>query len=141
MSSASASSLGAGATNDQVTSLIQSLMPSILLTALDTDSPSVFKSINGVLISSEASVWTPTSGKKFRLLGGYLTVAGGAGAILFKDGVAGSTILTLPAVAIGVTVPIALPGRGKISSTINNVLTLTGVALMVVSGVLWGTEE
>lgn len=101
----------------------------------------VFKQINAVLISSETAVWTPASGKKFRLMGGLLSVTGAAANVSLKDGIGGSTVWTLPSVGLSTLIPLTVPGTGILSGTANNVLTATGIALTVLNGVVWGREE
>ncbi len=101
--------------------------------------PSIFKPQSAVSIASEATVWTPTSGKKFRLIGGVIT-ASVAGNITLKDNTAGTTIMVVP-VSAGVPVVIPPMGNGILSAAANNVLTATGPAASTLSGTLFGTEE
>lgn len=65
--------------------------------------PTVFKTLSAVVITSETTVWTPTSGKKFRLMGFCLTQGVATGAVTFKDNTGGTVIFTLPANTIGVS--------------------------------------
>lgn len=117
--------------------------------------PTIFKSGTGLTAASGAA-WTPTAGKKFRLLGGLLTLSKDAAA-------AGTTFMTLQdaagtyplvsqisggaLVAPGrVTVcPFTIVGNGYLSAAANNVLNwgLSGAALTTgaFAFVVWGTEE
>src|SRR6267142_3948583 len=45
----------------------------------------VFKNVNALVITSESTVWTPTSGKKFRLMGMCLTQGVVTGTVTLKD--------------------------------------------------------
>lgn len=105
--------------------------------------PSKFVSLNAVSIAAEATIWTPASGRKFRLMGGMLTCAGGAGAsnVLLKDNTGGSTILILPFSAVAATLNLPPMGNGILSAAANNVLTATGIASETLSGYVFGTEE
>lgn len=103
--------------------------------------PDVFKTISAVAIATEATLWTPQSGKKFRLMGGLLTATGAAGNIIVKDGSGGSTIFLIPNTLVGTPFLFNLPGNGILSSTINNLLRAIGVTSQVLNGTLWGREE
>ena len=99
----------------------------------------VFKPQDAVSIAAEATLWTPGSGKKFRLLGYHLS-ASVAGNILLKDGVSGSTIAVVPSGAGGSGVFVSL-GNGILSATAGNPLRAIGPATSTVSGVVIGCEE
>jgi hypothetical protein len=103
--------------------------------------PAVFMSFSALSIASEADVWVPATGKKFRLLGFVITQNTAAGDIALKDGTAGTTILTVPATPIGQPLPFSLGGIGILSAAANNHLTATGVATETISGFVYGTEE
>ena len=105
--------------------------------------PAVFKSLNAVSIAAEATIWTPATGRRFRLMGYVLTCAGGAGAsnVLLKDNTAGSTILVLPFSAAADRIVSPPMGNGILSAAVNNVLTATGIASETLSGYVFGTEE
>lgn len=99
-----------------------------------------FKVVSLTAATTETTIWTPTTGKKFRLMGFILTV-GAASTLTFKDNTAGTTI----AVARGTTdVPIITPGtwgNGLLSAAANNVLTVTRGTSATLDGVVFGTEE
>jgi hypothetical protein len=99
----------------------------------------VFKSVAGQVITSETTVWTPTSGKKFKLMGYVITQGVATGNITLKDNTAGTTILTIPATPVGQPLAVSL-GAGITSATANNVLTATGVSTETISGYFYGVE-
>jgi hypothetical protein len=102
----------------------------------------VFKSFSGSVITSETAIWTPTSGKKFRIMGFVVTQTVAAGDITVRDGTGLATILTIPSTPTGQ--PLAFPlggGNGILSGAINRVLTMQGVSTEAISGFVYGTEE
>jgi hypothetical protein len=103
--------------------------------------PYKFINLNAVVITSETTVWTPASGKKFRIMGYSITTGVLAGAITVKDNTAGSTILIIPQNTIGVVIQSPPMGNGILSAAANNVLTMTGATAETVTGYLFGTEE
>jgi hypothetical protein len=105
--------------------------------------PAIFKPIKAVSITAgtPVSVWAPTSGKKFRVMGWMLSLSV-AGAILFEDATGGGNEFTrtsLMAAGVGLASPPL--GNGHISTTINNALFLDVTATGTVSGFIFGTEE
>lgn len=104
-------------------------------------SPSAFKNVSAVLITAEATVWTPAAGKKFRLIGYCLTQGVVTGAVTLKDNTAGTTILIIPQNTIGVSQCGSLGTNGILSAAANNVLTATGTATETITGYFYGTEE
>lgn len=105
--------------------------------------PGKFITLNAVSIAAETTIWTPASGRKFRLMGYNLTSGTVGGNVLLKDNTAGSTIHIIPFGAASANVSIPYPGlgNGNLSSAVNNVLTATGTATQTLSGTIWGTEE
>lgn len=103
--------------------------------------PTVFKSLSAVVITSETTIWTPTAGKKFRLMGFILAQGVATGAVTLKDNTAGTTIFIIPPNTIGVTLVSPPMGNGILSAAANNVLTATGVSTETLTGVVFGTEE
>lgn len=101
--------------------------------------PNVFKPQSAVSIAAEATIWTPASGKKFRLMGVYLQQSV-AGNITLRDNTAGTIICVVPSGAAGDAALILL-GNGIMSAAANNVLTATGAAASTLSGIVFGTEE
>jgi hypothetical protein len=92
-----------------------------------------------VTINSIATVWTPTSGKKFRLLGGSISVSAAA-SVLFEDNAAAAFVFRTPKLLADTPYNFDL-GNGKLSATTNNVLKATGSANCTLVGTLYGTEE
>lgn len=107
----------------------------------------VIKNFSATAIGSEATIWTPATGKKFRLLGGLLSVGTAAGNVTLKDNTGGTTILILPKAPLDTPFSIAqlIDGQsgaqGIISGAVNQVLTATGAATATLSGYIFGTEE
>ena len=102
-------------------------------------SPNIFKDLNAVAIGTITTVWTPASGKKFRLMGGTISVSA-AGSVLFEDNAAATTIFRTPKLAADTPYTFDVPG-GKLSAAANNVLKATLSVAGNVTGTLWGTEE
>lgn len=103
--------------------------------------PVVYKQLNALVVNPEVAIWTPAAGKKFRLLGFYFAQGVATGIVVLKDGVAGTTILTLPPHPIGTVMPLLLLPTGILSAAVNNVLTATGIATETLTGFVFGTEE
>jgi hypothetical protein len=103
--------------------------------------PNKFINLSAVAVTAETTIWTPTAGKRFRLMGYQLTGGVAAGNVVLKDNTAGTTILTIPFGAIAQTLNSPDMGNGIFSATINNVLTATGAAGQTLSGYLIGCEE
>ena len=102
--------------------------------------PNVFKTISAVTITNETTIWTPASGKKFRVMGYVLSVGTAAGNLTIRDNTAGSTIFIIPKMPTDTPHHINL-GNGILSAAANNVLTAQGASTAVLNGVVWGTEE
>lgn len=106
--------------------------------------PTVFKDIAAVSVTAGTpqTVWTPTSGKKFRLMGGQVATTVAA-SVIFKDGGNSNAILfrmgLLPA-SIGQSLP-ANMGNGILGSAANGTLNIDVSVTGVVSGFVFGTEE
>ena len=101
--------------------------------------PSTFKPINALNTNAEITAWTPAAGKKFRLMGMVLD-GSVAGNYLFRDNTGGSNFFIFPDGEAGQPMFVDLK-NGYLSTTANNVLTITGPATSTLSGTLWGTEE
>lgn len=117
-------------------------------------SPSTFKSVAATGAGSTA-LWTPATGKSFRILGFTIIPAGGLAAagqevISLYDGSASMGIdmtVYLPIAASVANQPpicVTLPGNGYLSNTPGNVLNVNlsaAVTAGAVSVSVWGTEE
>lgn len=92
-------------------------------------------------IGSIATLYTPPAGKKFRLLGGLISVSGAAN-VLFEDNAAGAAnyIFRVPALAVNTPCFFSL-GRGRLSAAADNVLKATSSAAANITGVLYVAVE
>lgn len=103
--------------------------------------PGVWKSIPGIAITAgtPVSIWTPTGGKKFRIMGFALSSTT-AGSIILKD--AASEWVRTPLLLAAT--PFQSPpnmDNGYLSAVINNVLYADVTASGTISGFVFGTEE
>lgn len=100
--------------------------------------PAVFTNVALGAATAETTAWTPTSAKKFRLMGFVLT-ASAQTVLTFKDNTGGTTIFT---VELAANVPLHIMlGNGKLSAAANNLLTVTRGTSATLNGTLIGTEE
>lgn len=105
-----------------------------------------YKPQDGVSIGTEATIWTPLAGRKFRVMG-YHLYSDPAGKIMLRDMRAGYT----PGAATGSAGIITIVpsgsntfvnfGQGYLASGANNVLTASGITNALLYGVVFGTEE
>jgi hypothetical protein len=102
--------------------------------------PLVFKTIAAVAVTAgtPAAFWTPTAGKKFRLMGFMLSLSV-AGSVILKD--AATEMIRTPLMAAGVGLAAPPLGNGILSALANNVLNGDVTATGSVSGFVFGTEE
>ncbi len=103
--------------------------------------PTVFKVLaeQAVTSGTPVSVWTPATGKKFRIMGYHLSLSV-AGAVLIQDST-GVTVLRMPRATNNNPTPSPPMGNGYLSSAANNQVFLDVTATGAVSGVIFGTEE
>jgi hypothetical protein len=101
--------------------------------------PDTFKDQATVAIGSIATVWTPATGKKVRLMGGYISVSA-AVSILFEDNAAGTTVFRTPKLLADTPFVFDL-GNGILLSHANDVLKATSSAAANLTGTLYGREE
>jgi hypothetical protein len=101
--------------------------------------PSTFKTLKAVTITSIATVWTPASGKKVRLMGGSISVSA-AVSVLFEDNSAGTDVYQTPKLAVDSPYSFDL-GNGVLLGAINSVLKATSSAAATITGTLYGIEE
>lgn len=100
----------------------------------------VIKNIAAVAVtaSTPATIWTPATGKKFRILGWQVSLSV-AGEVIFKD--ATTEFMRTPAMLAGsgqASIPL---GNGYISSAANAVLAIDVSASGTVNGFVIGIEE
>jgi hypothetical protein len=105
----------------------------------------VFKTRTDASITAgtPATIWTPSSGKKFRLLGLSLSLSV-AGQIIFKDGgAADAVILMSPKLAAAGIWTIGRDdiGNGLLGAAADGVLKVDVSGTGNVGGSVWGTEE
>lgn len=108
-----------------------------------------FKPFNGQALTATSgntptSIWTPASGKKFRLMGYWFSLSAAAG-LVFHDlaTVGGGGVIPIPsplAAAAGIVQSPPI-GNGFLSATANNQLWIDATAAATVTGFVWGTEE
>jgi hypothetical protein len=102
--------------------------------------PNKFYDMSAVAIGSIATVATPTSGKKFRIMGGWISVSAAA-SVLFEDNAGGATVFRTPKLLVDTPFAFTLGGNGFLSAAANNVLKATSSASASITGTLYGTEE
>lgn len=102
---------------------------------------SLRKDVSTVAIGTIATVWMPTSGKKFRLMGGSISVSAAA-SVLFEDNSAGAGNFIWRTPKLSADTPYNFDlGNGFLSSAANNVLKATSSAAANLTGTLYGVEE
>lgn len=99
-----------------------------------------YQEFNTLLNAGTFTVWTPTSGKKFRLMGISIS-SSAASRLLVKDGASGSIIVYYQTSAADTKVYDF--GQGFLSNAANNVLEIlnSSGATVDVRATAWGTEE
>jgi len=100
--------------------------------------PDTFKTLKAVAIGSIATVWTPASGKKVRLMGGSISVSA-AVSVLFEDNAAGTDVWQTPVLTADTPYNFDL-GNGKLLSAVDNVLKATSSGAANITGTLYGIE-
>ena len=100
--------------------------------------PDTFKVFSALSVASEATIWTPASGNKYRLMRLSLS-ADTAGNYIFRDNTAGTIIFEQYLTANG-NAQINFGGVGLLSATQGFVLTCTGPGSSHISGMAMGEE-
>ena len=105
--------------------------------------PDTFKMIDAVAITAgtPATVWTPASGKKVRLLGWFLSTSAAAALELQDSGAAGTVIAQTPLLAAAGVHDAPHLGEGVVLAAADNTLDLDVTANATVSGMVFGVEE
>jgi hypothetical protein len=110
---------------------------------LGSQGTQVFKRIppTAVTAGSPLTVWTPSTGKRFRLLGYSLGATVAAAQCFFLD-VSAATGIATPVLAIGGP-PANSPslGDGYLSSGPDQALRIDVSASSTVAGFVWGVED
>lgn len=112
----------------------------VVITGSSTAKINKYQSISMTGTSGSVAAWTPSSGKKFRLLHFTLSVDA-AGVYSIRDG-AGTNVLYAVSLTANSTITITLPLNGILSATANNPVqfyypAVTGNAYLT----LIGSEE
>ena len=134
-------------------SLIVSVDPITGLIAPVNYSPNTFKG-NTTAAAGSTTIWTPTTGTKFRLMGGLITITKDAAAaaafnVTFLDGAAAIFKISISGAALVATgnvivIPFSFPSNGYLSLAADNLFTMF-LSSALTAGELsiscWGTEE
>ena len=92
-------------------------------------------------IGSIVTVWPPAAGKRFRLMGGSISVSA-AVSVLFEDNVAGTAFFICRTPKLLADTPFNFDlGQGYLSQQVGWVLKATGSGAANITGVVYGTEE
>lgn len=107
--------------------------------------PNVVKNVAAVAVTAgtPVSIWTPATGKSFRLMGYHLSSTA-AGSTIFKDGTSGGSaaeFMRTPIQAINTGTPSPPLGNGYLSAAPNNQLWLDVTASGTLHGFVVGIEE
>lgn len=95
-----------------------------------------------VAVGSIATILTPTSGKKFRLLGGMIALSAAASLLLEDNSAATANfICRIPSLVIATPFVFDLGPVGFLSAAADNVLKATSSAGANLTGTLFYTEE
>lgn len=97
--------------------------------------------MSAVSINSIATVLTPATGKKLRILGGTFSLSADA-SVLFEDNSAATAnyVFRSPLLLAKTAYTFSL-GNGKLLSAVNNVLKATASASASITGVIYYAEE
>lgn len=96
--------------------------------------------VSAVAIGSIATVLTPSTGKRFVLLGGYIGLSGSA-SVLFEDNSAGAANYIFRTPFLLANSPFYFDiGRPFVSAAVNNVLKATSSAAANITGTLFYQE-
>lgn len=102
--------------------------------------PSKFVDVPTVAVGSIATLWTPASGKRIRLLG--LTVSLSAAAnLLLEDNAGGNFVLRTPKLLADTPYTFDLGPNGILLAAADRVLKGTSSAAANLTGTLFGVEE
>jgi hypothetical protein len=90
--------------------------------------------------SAETTIWTPSSGKQFRMMGFVILKAANTAKFDFRDNTGGTIIFSIKGV-VATLIPFVFPGNGLLSTAPNNVLTVKCPDTGQTDGTVFGTEE
>lgn len=102
----------------------------------------IFKDVPATSITAGTpiTVWTPTAGTRFRLLGFALSTTVNT-SIIFKYGASNTTIFRTPLIAANNHIVCLQLGNGVMPGAVNDALKLDVVASATVAGFVCGVEE
>lgn len=100
--------------------------------------PDTFKDLNAVAAGAIVTVWTPTSGKRVRIMGLTISVST-ACSVLFEDNSAGNFVFRTPTLLADTPYTFDL-SNGKVLSAADNVLKATSSVAANLTGTLYGVE-
>jgi hypothetical protein len=102
--------------------------------------PGKFVNIAGV--ASGTTLWTPASGKRFRLMGYVLMTTTANGVLTLTDS-GNSTVIPGGIIPLSITAPTISPpqGNGYLGAAVNGTITQAFTGGGALSGYLFGTEE
>lgn len=112
--------------------------------------PTIFKTPAIVASIGDNALWTPTAGKKFRVMGydcmiPATTTSVGGVTVILRDGVTPFlNVAVVGTTSAAVVIHVVLPENGYLSTTINNVLNANLSAAATAGGFffsIYGTEE
>lgn len=114
----------------------QGAMPTIDVTTMGK-----LGDMSAVSVNAISTVLTPATGKKLRILGGYLSVSADA-SVLFEDNAAATANYVFRTPLLLAKTPFYFSlGNGKLLSAADNVLKGTGSANCAITGVIFYSEE
>jgi hypothetical protein len=111
--------------------------------------PSAFNAFNAQAVTIQSAntptaIWTPATGKKFRLMGYWFSTTVAAG-LVFHDlatvGTGGRLNIPSPIAAAAGVLQSPPLGNGILSGAANNKLWIDATAATTLTGFVWGTEE
>jgi hypothetical protein len=112
--------------------------------------PTFFKFLGVTSASGSTALWTPTAGKRFRLMGGTIIVpststsAANVVSSLLDSATGFMNVAAIGTTTGGIAYNLSLPANGYLSSAVGNVLNLNNSAAYTAGGItisVWGTEE
>lgn len=111
------------------------------VSTIDVTTQGKLGDLSAVSLNSIATVLTPASGKKLRILGGYISVSADA-SVLFEDNSAATANYVFRTPLLLAKTPFYFSlGSGKLLAAADNVLKGTGSANCAITGVLFYSEE
>ena len=135
-------------------SAIRIYNPAVTNTLERVRTPTFFPNAALAAAPATTDVWTPTAGKKFRLLGGVITMSGLIAAAANRtlqliEETAGTIIVrasvTIPVLGVNVAIPFDLRPNGFLASTASKKLQAVTAGGTYSTGIdsvsVWGTEE